>query len=147
MRLTPQDVQVVRETVRTWGVLSMAADALGCRARDLKAAIARDPDLQAEVDEAMEEHKEALYDTAVKRGVNGGSDAMLGKLLEARLPEQFDSKTRNQALTAKGKPTGVTLRRFEETADGSVVDAEVKCESAAPAAKPAEPLRLGFITL
>ena len=142
MRLDPTSMQIVRDTLRTWGVLSMAADALGCRLGDLKAAIARDPDLQAEVDEALEAHADALYAKAVQRGAMGGSDAMLGRLLEARRPKEFDPKARNAEAAARGKPTGLRLRTFEADENGEVVDATPKEPT-----PPAEPLRIGWVPI
>lgn len=141
-------MQILREQVAHWGTLTAAANAMGWLPRDLKAAVARDADLAAEVEEALEEHKDALYMRAVQRGAHGQSDALLVKLLEAKLPEQFDPKARNTIATAKNKPTGVTLRRFEETADGKVVDVEdaTIVEPAKPA-PPAQPLRIGFVIL
>lgn len=143
MRLTPTDMQIVRDTVRQWGVLSMAAAALGCRTGDLKAAIARDPDLEAEVAEALEDHKEALYAKAVQRGAFGSSDAILGRLLEAQMPKMFDQKARNADAAAKGKPTGLRLRTFEET-NGEVVDVTAKPQEPKD---PPEPLRIGFVPI
>lgn len=142
MRLTAQDMQTIRDTLRTWGVLSMASAALGCRLGDLKAAIARDPDLQAEVNEALEEHNEALYAKAVQRGAMGGSDALLGRLLEAKMPKLFDPKARNAEAAARGKPTGLRLRTFEADENGDVVDATPKEPT-----PPAEPLRIGWVPI
>lgn len=142
MKLSPTEIQIVRDTLRTWGVLSMAADAIGRRLGDLKAAIARDPDLQAEVDEALETHRDALYAKAVQRGAMGNSDAMLGRLLEAQLPKMFDPKARNAEAAARGKPTGLRLRTFEADESGEVVDATPK-----EPAPPAEPLRIGWVPI
>jgi hypothetical protein len=126
MTLEPWQIQILRETLKNYGALNMAANSIGMTSRDLRATIARNPDLKAEVDDAMEDHREALYATAVERATNGRSDPLLGKLLEAQMPTLFDPKARNASLSASNKPTGVTLRRFEEAEDGSVVDVEAK---------------------
>jgi hypothetical protein len=117
MTLEPWQIQILRETLKNYGALNMAANSIGMTSRDLRATIARNPDLKAEVDDAMEDHREALYATAVERATNGRSDP---------LPTLFDPKARNASLSASNKPTGVTLRRFEEAEDGSVVDVEAK---------------------
>lgn len=140
---TPEAIRLVADAVRQWGVLSVAARAIGMEPGVIKALMRRDPDLRAEIETALDEHKDMLYAEAVQRGTAGKSDALLSRLLEAQMPSQFDPKARNAAVAARGKPTGVRLRQFEATDDGQVQDVTPKGEKPAPD----EPLKLGYVGL
>ncbi len=136
---TPEAKRLLVDAVRQWGRLSLAARAIAVEPAMVAAMLRRDPDLNAEIQAAIEEHKDLLYGETVQRATRGKSDALLGKLLEAQMPALFDPKARNAHIAARGKPTGVRLRQFSAAEDGTVEDVTDK---ETPPASPAEPLAL-----
>ena len=139
MILNATTLHILRDQLRVWGVMTAPALALGVRVSDLEAEISRDPELKAEVDECLSNHADSLYMMAMTRAQQG-RDTMLVKLLEARVPQQFDAKRRNAEIEKKGRPPGLRVRSFEDADDVTdVTDVEEKKPS-----PPAEPLQIGF---
>ena len=133
MILNATTLHILRDQLRVWGVMTAPALALGVRVSDLEAEISRDPELKAEVDECLSNHADSLYMMAMTRAQQG-SDTMLVKLLEARRAKEFDAKARNADTAARGKPTGLLVRSFDD-----VTDVEEKKPT-----PPAEPLAIGY---
>lgn len=125
MKLTDGQVRIIVDSVKAHGNLALAAANVGIGVSALKRAIAADPDLQIEIDDAMELFHAAV-DLMVQQRAQT-SDAMLKLVAERRggqayKPEAVDPR-------ANKRPSGLTLRQFNE--DGTE-------------AEPAEPLKLGF---
>ena len=136
--LTPEMTQTVRERVREYGELAIAADAVGLSLTQLRGVIANDEDLRLEIADAMEEHSALLYTEALRRATQGRSDVLMSKLLDAR-HKAFDKDAAKELAKQRNRPAALVLRTFEESPDGTVR------ESAEPTpAPPAEPLRIGW---
>lgn len=131
--LNPLQLRLLREQLPETGSLAFVANLIGVPLAALKNYIARDVDFKTEVDSLLELHSDRLYMVALQRAVGPlGSDMLLGRLLEAK-HQSFNKAAQAAEVGKKGKPSGITLRTFEATADGAVVDAE-----------PREPLRLSY---
>jgi hypothetical protein len=91
----------------------------------LRASISRSEELALEVEDALAEHAAMIYEEALRRAVEGGSDALLGKLLEAKV-EGFAKETR--VKVDHNRVTSLRLRTFD--ADGAenppAEDVEIK---------------------
>lgn len=111
-RMKPSDDQIrtVVDTVRQYGTLALAANNAGMSPGALARLLDTDADLKAEVDDAMALFKDALRMVVLQRAAT--SDSMLKLAVEGFIPEQF--KAAPVDTKARGKPTGLTLRRFDE---------------------------------
>lgn len=127
MKPTAEQIRIVCDTVRQYGTLALAAENAGLAPGALTRLLETDADLAAEVNDAMAIFKDALRMMVLQRSTR--SDAMLKLAVEGFIPEQF--KAAPVDPKAKGKPTGLTLRQFDD--DGNEV-------GTAPA--PAEPLKI-----
>jgi hypothetical protein len=122
---TEQQMQAIRSALRDFGSLARAAAMAGVSLTRLKACVSTNQDLSEEVADALEEHASRLYETALKRATEGGSDMLLKTLLEAKGPVEFN---RNHKPVDTGRPTALRLRTFN--ADGAenpaAEDVEIK---------------------
>lgn len=135
MRLTDQQINAIRVTVGQYGTLALAAEAAGLTPTRLRALINTDQDLAEMVEDAMAIHSDMIYQTALERGTAGKSDALLGKLLEAKV-DGFSKETRVPA-NLKNRPDKLVLRTFNEDGeDAGAQDIEPKPEG--------PPLQLGL---
>ncbi len=114
LRFTPEQLQAIRSALKGYGSLARAAAMAGVSLTRLRGSISRSEELALEVEDALAEHAAMIYEEALRRAVEGGSDALLGKLLEAKV-EGFAKETRVKPDT--GRPTALRLRTFD--ADGT----------------------------
>jgi hypothetical protein len=114
IHLSTEQYAILRSTLREKGSLPMAAHLMGLSLTRLRAMAAKDEDLKIEIEDALEFHGALIYDCALERATNGKSDAMLGKILEAKVTGF--SKESREPLSQRNKPTGLRLRTFD--ADG-----------------------------
>jgi hypothetical protein len=125
LRYTPEQMQAIREGLKGYGSLARAAAMAGVSLSRLRASMSRNEDFATECEDALAEHAAMLYETALRRAVEGGSDMLLGKLLEAKV-EGFAKETR--VKVDNNKVTALRLRTFD--ADGAenpaAEDVEIK---------------------
>ena len=110
-RLTPEQIEIIRQTVQAYGTLAYAAQRAGIRHSELKALIARDEMLKEELDDAMQEHRDALLLLAQERALK--SDSVLIELLKSARPE-FTPEGRKLAMTADNRVNSIKIRMFSE---------------------------------
>ena len=127
--LTPQQEAIILKHLEEYGTLAHAARAAGTKTTVVKRWVNIDNDFAAEFAEANEVFNDNIRHEMLKQAVENKNAALLIKLAESRIPEEF--KTTAVDAGKKGKPTGLRLREFE-VEDGKVKDAE-------PDAKPPEP--------
>lgn len=135
--ISPFQTQTLIEQIRATGQLAVAAFAIGIPVKALRQFAAQDPALGDALAEAMEQHNAMIYVEGHRRATVGGSDALMGKLLEARLPE-FDKEARKQELARNAKPAGITIKVFSEEDDVTDVVDKQQPEGAPSG----EPLRI-----
>lgn len=123
-RFAPEIIRGIVAYVREFGVLNLAAQTYGVSPGDLKREMSADPDLAAEIEEAMAMHTDALYVHALQRATAGKSDTIMAKLLDARVPG-FAKDTREAEAKKHARPTAVLLRTFKAEGD-DVQDVEAK---------------------
>lgn len=145
MRISDQQRRALVEAVVSHGDLAYAAHVAGMTPSAAKALLLRDEDLAREVDDAQDVHRGLIYATALQRAVTGGSDPLLAKLLEARV-DGFSRESRTPA-NRPGKPSGLRLRTFEQTANGDVVDVKHTDIPVEPVAKPSPDTPPGVLFL
>ena len=111
LNLTRQQIDVILQTVKAYGTLSLAAANAGVAPSHLKRLLERDGDLKAEVDDALELFQDAIRLTVLERATEGKSDAMLKLAAEAFVPQTFKTTVYD---AKKDKPTRLTLRTFDD---------------------------------
>ncbi len=115
----------IRDALKGYGSLARAAAMAGVSLSRLRASMSRNEDFATECEDALAEHAAMLYETALRRAVEGGSDMLLAKLLEAKV-EGFAKETR--VKVDNNKVTALRLRTFN--ADGAenppAEDVEIK---------------------
>jgi hypothetical protein len=112
MRLTDLQINAIRQTLKEYGTLALAAEAAGLTPTRLRALINTDQDLAEMVEDALATHGDLIYQTALERATSGKSDLLLGRLLEAKV-DGFSKESRVPA-NLKNRPTGLRLRTFDE---------------------------------
>lgn len=135
MRLSDLQLNAIRETVKLHGTLALAAEAAGLTPSRLRALVNTDQDLAEMIEDAAAAHSDMIYHTALDRAVRGKSDALLSKLLEAKV-EGFSKESRVPA-SHKNRPTGLRLRTFDESGE------EVGAQDIEPKAE-GPPLQIGL---
>ena len=110
MPLSAEQARVIVETIRNYGTLAFAAQNAGVAASVVKREMERDPDFAEEIEDAMAPFKDGLRMLVLQRAAT--SDAMLKLAVEGFIPETF--KAAPLDTKAKGKPTGLTLRQFDD---------------------------------
>lgn len=110
-RLSPEQYEIIRSTVRAHGALALAAANAGIGLSRLKAAMAGDEDFRVEVEDALAEHADHLLLAAQQRA--GSSDSVLIELLRATRVE-FTPEGRKQNLTQTNRPQRLVLRTFDD---------------------------------
>jgi hypothetical protein len=111
-RLSDEQFQTILRICRERGNIAMAAHMAGIAPSRLKALMTRDESLAMEVNDQLEIFNGAIFAHALERATVGKSDAILAKILEAKV-QGFSKETR-ETTTARNKPTGLTLRTFDE---------------------------------
>ena len=109
-KVSDEQVRIIADTVRQYGTLALAAHNAGISPGRLTALLEEDADLAAEINDAMALFKDVIRMQILQR--SNSSDAMLKLAAEGFIPEQF--KAAPVDLKTKGKPTGLTLRQFNE---------------------------------
>lgn len=126
MRLTPEQVRVVCETVRQYGTLALAAQNAGIAPSFLRRCMNEDEDLRIEIEDSLDIFKDVLRMEVLKRSVK--SDAMLKLAAEGFVPETFNAG--KDEKNKRNKPTGLLLRQFNDA--GEEVGVAGKQQSGAP---------------
>lgn len=125
MNISDTQRRALIDQMMALGNLPVAALSAGLSVTAARLLIAKDEDLARELADAEELHKGLLYREAVERATNGKSDALLSKLLEAKV-EDFDKDARKARAAQLAKPSSITLRNFGANEKGEVEDVAVK---------------------
>lgn len=131
--------KIVVDTVQRYGTLSLAASNAGLTPTGLRQLMNSAPELRTEIEDAMDIFKDALRLTILERATTGKSDAMLKLAAEGFIPETFKSTPAD--ARAKNKPSGLTLRQFDD--EGKEIG---KPADSTPAPAPTEPLSIALDT-
>jgi hypothetical protein len=127
------------ENLRQYGNEPMAAHASLLPLNYVRLLRQNDDSFDVQCEEALELHAGLLYANAVKKATaEGGSDVLLGKLLEAKVPG-FSKEARVMEIKKIGMPRQLRLRTFAEGEDGTVTEVGVKSETAKTAEPKAQP--------
>jgi hypothetical protein len=129
--LSGQAVDSLAAAVREKGSLALAAFTVGLSPTELRRLMREDESLHQALADAGEVHAGLLYAEALKRAVEGQSDTLMAKLLEARV-DGFSRESR-VPVAQKGKPTGITMRTFDMDENGVVRDTGEPAPAPAPA--------------
>lgn len=121
--LSPFQREAVLDSLREFGELSMAAHAAATTTGYLRRCIASDPELAEDVEHALGLFGAGLVLTAqhMIRERSQGSVQLLQTLLSAKV-EGFSPESRKAKTEARGRPTGLTLRQFDD--DGNDTTAQ-----------------------
>ena len=113
--LTPIQREAVLDTKRQYGELSMAEHAAATTTGYLRRCIASDPELAEDVEHALGLFGAGLVLTAqhMIKERSQGSVQLLQTLLSAKV-EGFSPESRKAKTEATGRPTGLTLRQFDD---------------------------------
>ena len=130
--MRPSDIQIrmIVDTVKQYGTLALAAENAGMAPGALTRLLETDEDLASEVNDALAIFKDVLRMQVLQRSMR--SDAMLKLAVEGFIPEQF--KAAPVDSKAKGKPSGLTLRQFDDEGNDKPVEKPT----------PAAPLHIGM---
>jgi len=131
-RLSEEQRLLLRNTLREQGSLPLAAHVIGVSLTRLKAMAAKDEGLKTDVEDALELHAAGLYQVALTRATEGKSDALLAKLLEARVAG-FAKESR-ETLSQRNRPTGLRLRTFTEDGEDTGVAQDIEPKAPNPPA-------------
>jgi hypothetical protein len=133
------------ENLRQYGNEPMAAHASLLPLNYVRLLRQNDDQFDVQCEEALELHAGLLYANAVKKATaEDGSDLLLGRLLEAKVPG-FSKEARVMEIKKIGMPRQLRLRSFVES-DGAVTEVTEKSnvssgrnEDGAAAAVPRQP--------
>lgn len=142
--ISDQQRRALVDSMKQVGNLAYASAAAGLTVTQARGLLQRDEDLRRELADAEELHKGFLYHTALTRATTGGSDVLLGKLLDARVDE-FDKDAKKAKAMASAKPSSITLRGFTADANGEVQDVDSKPLSPDRSDSPGAPLQLDYV--
>lgn len=142
--LDARRIEAMLQSLAVLGDVAVACRQAGVHPATWRQAQAADAGLREDIEYAQQQHGGALYLTALWRGTDGGSDTILGKLLDAKATGFNSEERKAQAQLTREtarKAHVVVLRNFEEV-DGSVreVQPDAKPDSDPPRKGP--PLRL-----
>ena len=107
--------EAVLDSLREYGELPMAAHAAATTTGYLRRCIASDPELAEEVEHALGLFSSGLVmmaQTMIKKQ-SQGSVQLLQTLLAAKV-EGFSPESRKSKVETQGRPTGLTLRQFDD---------------------------------
>ena len=131
--LSPFQREAVLNSLREYGEMPMAAHAAAVTTGYLRRCISSDPEFADEVEHALGLFSSGLVLLAhsMIKDRSQGSVQLLQTLLTAKV-EGFSPESRKQKTEATGRPTGLTLRQFDDEGNDTTSTSTPLLQLAAP---------------